>query len=316
MYRIDNGIWGRVFAVPSEIVDKHIATASSIAIKVLLLILRNSEKSMDSNEIASILGISKLDVCEAANYWVTYGILKKENENVEENVINPKKEKSECVSITKVTHSPLRLSGKELEQAVANSHELKFLLEEAEKILEKHLIPSEASILVSLNNWAGIDVDVILMIITYCSSIGKSNLRSIERIALDWLDKGYDTHKKVEKHIQKLTDDNKNENEIKKVFGIDDRNLSTKEKMLIDTWFNEYRFGIDMIHLAYEKTIDSTGKLAFPYINTILKAWYNNDIHTPNQVLEQDSDFEKYKNKDKKSDTSYNIDNPDDMYDI
>ena len=67
--------------------------------------------------------------------------------------------------------------------------------------------------------------------------------------------------------------------------------------MLIDTWFNEYRFGIDMIHLAYEKTIDSTGKLAFPYINTILKAWYNKDIHTPNQVLEQDSDFEKSKNK-------------------
>lgn len=316
MYKIDNGIWSRIFAIPSEIVDKHIVTASSIAIKVLLLILRNTEKTMTVEEMADILGVSKLDICEAANYWVSYGILKKEDKGTTDKNVHTKKEINDCVSITKVTHSPLRLSGKELEETVKNSHELRFLLEKAEKILEKHLIPSEASILVSLNNWAGISVDVILMIITYCSSIGKNSLRSIERIALDWLDKGYDTHEKVEKHIQKLTDDNKNENVIKKDFGINDRNLSAKEKMLINTWFNEYRFEIDMIHLAYEKTIDRTGKLSFPYINTILKSWYENDIHTPKQVSEQDADFEKTKNNDKIKETSYNIENLDEMYDI
>ncbi len=316
MYKIDNGIWNRIFAVPSEVIDKHIVTASSVSIKVLLLILRHTENSITVEEMSEKLGISKADVCDAANYWVSYGILKKDDGNIAEKVSQIKEKINECVSITKITQSPLRLSGRELEEAIENSKELKFLLERAEKILEKHLIPSEAGILVSLNNWAGLNVDVILMIITYCSSIGKNSLRSIERIALDWLDRGYDTHEKVEKHIQKLTDDSKNENVIKSDFGIYDRTLSAKEKMLISTWFNDYKFEIDMIHLAYEKTIDRTGKMSFPYINTILKSWFENDIHTPKQVSEQEADFEKAKAKENKSKASYNIDNLDEMYDI
>ncbi len=315
MYKIDYAIWNRIFAVPSEVVDKHIVTASSVSIKVLLLILRNAENPITIEQMSEKLGISKADICDAANYWVSYGILKNEEE-ISEKTSKIKQEQTECVNVVKVTHSPLRLSGKELEEAVNNSKELKFLLERAEKILEKHLIPSEAGILVSLNNWAGISVDVILMVITYCTSIGKNSLRSIERIALDWNDKGYDTHEKVEKYIQKLTDDNKNENSVKSDFGIYDRNLSAKEKMLIATWFNEYRFNLDMIHLAYEKTIDRTGKLSFPYINTILKSWFENEIHTTDQVLKLDADFEKAKTNEKKTKTSYDIENLDEMYDI
>lgn len=315
MYKIDYAIWNRIFAVPSEVVDKHIVTASSVSIKVLLLILRNAENPITIEQMSEKLGISKADICDAANYWVSYGILKNEEKEISEKTSKIKQEQTECVNVVKVTHSPLRLSGKELEEAVNNSKELKFLLERAEKILEKHLIPSEAGILVSLNNWAGISVDVILMVITYCTSIGKNSLRSIERIALDWNDKGYDTHEKVEKYIQKLTDDNKNENSVKSDFGIYDRNLSAKEKMLIDTWFNEYRFNLDMIHLAYEKTIDRTGKLSFPYINTILKSWFENEIHTTDQVLKLDADFEKAKTKEKTK-TSYDIENLDEMYDI
>ena len=35
-----------------------------------------------------------------------------------------------------------------------------------------------------------------------------------------------------------------------------------------------------MIKLAYEKAVDNTGKLSFPYINKILLSWHENSINS------------------------------------
>lgn len=302
MYKINSSVFKSIFAVPSEIVDKHIVTASSVSIKVLLLILRNGDASITVNEMAEKLNISKADVCDAANYWVSFGVLNKEE---------PKEKHS---NVIRVSDTPARIVGKELEETVSSSNDFRFMLNEAERILEKHLIPSEAGVLISLNKIAGISVDVILMVITYCASIGKKSVRTVERIALDWFDKGYDNHEKVERYIQKLTENNQNENTVRTMFGIYDRSLTPKEKMLIETWFNEYKFTSQMIRIAYEKAVDNTGKLSFPYINSILKAWYENDVQTPDQIPQNDTKFES--KKEKKTKTSYNIENQDELYDI
>jgi DnaD/phage-associated family protein len=302
MYKINSSVFKSIFAVPSEIVDKHIVTASSVSIKVLLLILRNGDASITVDEMAEKLNISKADVCDAANYWVSFGVLNKEE---------PKEKHS---NVIRVSDTPARIVGKELEETVSSSNDFRFMLNEAERILEKHLIPSEAGVLISLNKIAGISVDVILMVITYCASIGKKSVRTVERIALDWFDKGYDNHEKVERYIQKLTENNQNENTVRTMFGIYDRSLTPKEKMLIETWFNEYKFNSQMIRIAYEKAVDNTGKLSFPYINSILKAWHENNVQTPDQIPQNDTKFEN--KKEKKTKTSYNIENQDELYDI
>ena len=303
MYKINSSVFKSIFAVPSEIVDNHILTASSVSIKVLLLILRNADKQFNVEELAQKLNMSKADICDAANYWVSFGILVKD-----EPAVTPHS------NVTKIGENSVRISGKELEETVGTSKDFRFMLDEAERILGKHLIPSEAGVLISLNKIAGISLDVILMVATYCADMGKKSVRTIERIALDWFDKGYDTHEKVERYIQKLTENNINENAVKSAFGIYDRNLTAKEKMLIDTWFNEYRFNIEMVKLAFEKAADSTGKLTFPYINTILKSWFENEVHTPADIPVNNAKLENKKGK--KSETSYNIDNIDNMYDI
>ncbi|MEG2074777.1 MAG: DnaD domain protein, partial [Angelakisella sp.] len=67
---------------------------------------------------------------------------------------------------------------------------------------------------------------------------------------------------------------------IRSLFGINDRELSAKEKNYIATWFGDYGFDTDLIKLAYEKTVDNTGKVAFPYIHKILSQWHTNGIRT------------------------------------
>ncbi|MEE1491695.1 MAG: DnaD domain protein, partial [Massilioclostridium sp.] len=46
---------------------------------------------------------------------------------------------------------------------------------------------------------------------------------------------------------------------------------------------------INMIRLAYERTIDSIGELSFPYINKILSEWHKHSIATPEQANSRDA---------------------------
>ena len=48
----------------------------------------------------------------------------------------------------------------------------------------------------------------------------------------------------------------------------------------------------DMVGLAYEYCIIAINKLSFPYINTILKRWFEQGIHT---ISDAEKDHEAYK---------------------
>ena len=74
---------------------------------------------------------------------------------------------------------------------------------------------------------------------------------------------------------------------MKAAFGIYDRNLIDKEREYISAWFQDYGFSIPMIKLAYERTVERTGKLSFPYVNSILRSWYEKGVTSPKQAMEE-----------------------------
>ena len=139
----------------------------------------------------------------------------------------------------------------------------------------------------SLYSYYGLAADFILMVIQYCCSIGRANMRYVEKTAASWVDLGIDTHEKAEQHILKLTDLHSKENQVRSAFGIGERSLIPKEEKFINTWFNDYGFDIAMIRLAYERTVEKIGKLSFPYIDSILSSWYKKGIKTPRQASEE-----------------------------
>ena len=69
------------------------------------------------------------------------------------------------------------------------------------------------------------------------------------------------------------------EGEIKRVLEIYGRSLVTKEKEYCESW-RLYNISPELIHFAYEKCIEKTGKLSFPYINKILLSWHQKGIKT------------------------------------
>lgn len=55
--------------------------------------------------------------------------------------------------------------------------------------------------LLYLYDTAGLPAEVILMVIEYAVGAGKYHMRYIEKVALDWADRGIDTIDKAEQHL-------------------------------------------------------------------------------------------------------------------
>ncbi len=294
--KLDFAKWNNVFAVSTDIVDKHILAASGLAIKVILLFIRNSDRDLTVCEIAKTLGVDKSDVTDAINYWRANGYLLDSD--------NPSKEQPEKPKTEYQKLNAQSITGAQLAQALNENDDLKNLMAGAEEQFGRLLTTTEQKIFVNIYEYLSLPVDVILMIIAHCISLGKSSARYIEKTAVGWSDMEIDTHEKASAYIERVTKENDNFNLVKKCFGIFDRNLTSKEKQFINTWFCDYGFEINIIKYAYEKTVDSIGKPAFAYINRILQNWYQCGAKTMQDIARLDDKFE----AGKKSSASYNID--------
>lgn len=128
------------------------------------------------------------------------------------------------------------------------------------------------------------------MIISYAASVGKVSMRYIERVALDWSDREIDTYEKAETYIKELEQNDKKTRKIRTMLGIQGHAPSATEKKYINSWI-EKDISLDLIPLAYDKTIVKSGKLSWAYMNKILLSWQEQGIKTEKDVEKADAAF-------------------------
>ena len=87
--KINLGAWNSVFAVPSKIVDEGLKFSDGVKLKVLLYVLRNADRQLDTESISAATGVNVTDIPEALEYWINMGILAKNND-----VLSPIESKS------------------------------------------------------------------------------------------------------------------------------------------------------------------------------------------------------------------------------
>ena len=279
------------FSVPLSVVKEHLADCDGIKLKTILLILSDPSAHIDPKFLADSLSMTLADIRDALNFWVRKGLIS----CAEDGSFSVVAQSSASISapfspVEKVSKpAPARLTPNEVHTITQRQPIVRSLLHETEAILGKTLTSTDISTIISLYDWAGIPGDVILMVVAHCASLDKRNLRYIEKTALSWLEMGLDTVEKVESYLNEQTVIRRREKEVQSAFGIYDRKLTGKEREAIAKWYGEYEFAIDLIRLAYEKTVENTGKVSFPYIGKILSSWYEKGIRTPAQALAESS---------------------------
>lgn len=308
--RINLGKWGSVFAVPSCVVDEHLKIAGPSQLKVLLFLLKNSEKSYTYKEIGDALTLHESDVKDSVEFWIEREVLSKaENELVAgksaETSSVPKKQASEVKKKTVVTR-PVKPDIITSAQIINSDDNLKALLAEVESSLSKPLSSGGTSVIVMLYDTCGLPAEVIVMLVNYCVSIGKTDMRTIERMGVKWADEGVDTIEAADRKIAEAKRSNENWSRIKYVFGLSNAGSPTAKQLeFSDVWISEWHFSDELLRAAYEANVDNTGKMSFPYINKILKRWHEAGAVTLDDVKKLDNSKPEKKSSKK---SSYDLD--------
>lgn len=168
------------------------------------------------------------------------------------------------------------------------------LLGETQRRLGRVLSTEELKILLSMVNYLGLPTEVVGVLITYCIERARARggarlpgLRTIEKEAYVWADRGIDTLEEAAAYMQANLERQTRAGRIRSVLQIENRRLTAGEEKYILSWL-DMGFGEEEIALAYERTCMNTGSLRWPYMNSILTSWHSQGLLTVEQILAGD----------------------------
>ncbi len=258
--------------LPKEILPS-LKTARAEELKTLIYFFAEPEAGIP--DAARELGLTVAQVDSAVAYWRGAGVFA-------EGESNKKKVASD-------TSSYRNYDSETLSAAIERDEEFMLVCRVAGDGLQKQLTKNDYSSLFYLYDFVRLPAPVICGIIEDCVAHGKRSLQYIFKKATALYEDGIDSYDKFESYITRREAINSNISKLRKLFGIGDRELTAKEKKFLDTWFSDWDFSYDMVHLAYEKGVDTSGKFSFSYINAILKNWHESGFATEEDVKNGES---------------------------
>ncbi len=196
--RLNMGKYSSFLAVPAEVVDKHLAAASGMYVKVLLAVLRANRA--DTAQIAGMLSVPESEVVEAVRYWVQNGIFEEDAPQAKQAPA-----KSPAAKHPEVVSTVQSLTPGEIRERVEQNQDVRFLFSMAESIFGSLLTSTQQRGLIYIHETLGLPVDVIVMALQYCVSIGKGNFAYIQKLCCGWADEEINTHARAEEYIRRQT---------------------------------------------------------------------------------------------------------------
>lgn len=274
--------------VSSDFIERSMLNANGAYVKVYLYALNLAYKgiSEDNTDIAKKLNLLESDVVNAFEFWKNENIISLSNDCVyfngqAENKPGQKKQPPKNVAA-------LMTENKILADLCTLSQE----------ILGKTLNNGDLETLYWFYDELGFSPEVIIMLLEYCVSKDKRNMKYIEKVAIAWHENNITTMSEVDKYIREEKEKGSYFYSLRKLFGITDRNLSKTEERYLKTWRGEYNMSEEMVALAYEYCILSINKLSFQYMDSIIRGWHEKNITT---IQDAEKDHEEFKSKIKKS---------------
>lgn len=288
------------FSVPNIIADNFLKLATGGQIKVLLYILRNCTKNSSAEDIAANTGISQQEAADAILFWEQVNVLSDSYYSATpvskimntSSLTEPIKtavseEKPKAVPRQKHHLSPSEITG-----MMRDSSDISELFKTAESCLGT-LTHVQQNSLIWMYSYLGLKKEVIITLIAYCVSIEKTNAGYIEKIACSWSENEINTLDAAQNEVTRMKQSREYSSQIMRAFEMSHRPTSKQEEY-ITQWKNA-GFSIELIHYAYEKTIEQINKLSFAYLNKILLSWKDSGFTTVAHVKNAESDYQKKK---------------------
>lgn len=268
--------YSQCFAVPNIVMNSLIQESNPVYVAVYLYALcqyNSGNVNISNKYIAEALKVSVMDVVNAFLFFNSKGLLKVHNfRSVDDAEFDI--EFLGTDKLNKKVGGAFRPSYKtaEISRNLTENPRLSSMYKVVSQIMGKTLSTSDIELLYSFYDFYALPIEVIIVLIEYFVSKGKRSLKSIEKEVAKWASAGVDSVRKAKSYIKKREEFLSFAYRVRSIVGISERKLSEKELCFINKWQNEYKASEENVKKAFEITVDKTGKLAFAYMDAVLKS--------------------------------------------
>ena len=154
-------------------------------------------------------------------------------------------------------------------------------IREAQQALGKTVGYEGQATLLMMRDSYGLSTEVILMAVEYAVAMKKTGFAYIGRIGKKWSEEEIDTIEAAEQYILEHNEVNEVWNKLRSLTQINNINPTEKQHRYLNCWVKEYGYDVNIIYQAYEESVNNTGKLNMPYMDKIIKNWYDRGVKTP-----------------------------------
>ena len=251
--KVSDGIRGTVPRLAGKIALRE---ASADDLRVLLVFLERG-----AERIARDAGVSQSRAEAALDYWREAGILT-------DGTGAPEPEKKATIAANEL----IPMTGTETAEIIRR-RDLSGAIDEAQKLLGKTFNTTELKTFAELVEQLQIEPAYVLTLISWCKRRGKGTLYYVRGTAVSLVSEGVETLSQLEEYISHREAAESEIGQLRKMFGIGDRALTKTEEKRFTQWLIVDKFPVEVIGIAYDITVEATGKVSLAYIEKILVKW-------------------------------------------
>ncbi|SFB47105.1 DnaD domain protein [Clostridium frigidicarnis] len=265
--------------VSNIFIEKFMPKARGEFVKVYLLMLKynsSGEIGVNSTITASTLNLLESDIMNALNYWNDEGVI---------NLVPVDKFGNFSVEFVDLDNIDLDSIPDVSLLDELNKDSIRGTMKEIERILGRPLNPNEMENYLSWQNQFNFSPELILLLIEYCVSKGKSDCRYFEKVAISWYDSGVRTIEDAQTHIKQHEDKWIKYRKILSYLGLKDSEIMKPQQDILNKWVKEWGFPVEVIEKAAKICFERLNRADFKYMDGILSSWNKEGIKTLNDVL-------------------------------
>lgn len=277
--------------VSNIFIERYMPKARGEFVKVYLIMLKynfTGEPGVNSTVLATSLNLLESDIINALNYWNEEGVIKlvpidkMGNFNIEfvdlSNDGNANVEKFNLVEeLTNTSNGDM--------------------LKDIGRLLGRTLSPTEVETYIGWKKEFNFSYELILLLIEYCASKGKTNFRYIEKVAIAWNEMNIKTIDDAQNYIKKTEDKWGTYREILKFLGIRNADIMKPQEDMLEKWTSSYNYSLDIIKKACDICFQRLNRADFKYIDGILSSWNKDNLRTLQDIENKEASFKNSSSK-------------------
>ena len=313
-----------VTVLPAFAAEKIISGQATLtdvrALTALLSLPDGADRT--AKAVSELTGLSE-DVCESSlAFWRGTGVISVSEakskaaeqtpsvapetaENAEKAAPAPEKTEKKLLS-----NEMPKYSGQQISALLdKDGGKLKNMIDVCQQLIGHILNPNETNTMVGLCDWLGLDPEYVITLCAYYTTKKPGcNVRYIERAAVDLVNNGVETPEQLESYLKDMELYDGLAGKLRSWLGIGTRAYTKKENHMIKRWVKEFGYGEDIVHLAYETTVNAKGSFNFDYAGKILENWFAAGVKTASDAQARVNEFKNNKKSSNEQSSSFDID--------